>query len=607
MSKKTTLSFVLFVLLLSSTTITILFINGCSDNKGTNNNDLNTENIDLYLSQLPNWDSYAGTTVDSDTAIGEKEQSYESGYVCSTTPYSITKTPEQIISFGSFPNILYTGSLIQGKSYMGGLGSLEELPIRQRAPIELGIDLLSADNYRIVETPNAATVGAAIGDLISQAVNEGHVAGSRIFYNQKEMYSLQQGMLSLGLSASFLGYDIKSQLSFEGSTETNTLISYFKQIMFETYVVLPQMPSEFFNDQFTKEVLEEQIELGRIGPDNLPVYVANIQWGRIMVFTMTSTKSATEMKAALKASYDAIGGVSMKAEHSQTIENSTIKLVTLGGDAENALNLLRTGELSSFFDKNSALTTAAPLSYRLCNLADNSTAKVSETTSYELKECHPYGILPEDPLYFENKTEWDIAANDAMGSGPYVDTIFYTNQKNLELANELTAITGGNLNIGRVLTFDSSVTHFPFTFRLRTPYGGMVWNDQEMTLSDEERMLSVGDVGNYENDDFVIEITEWDPSYTIFGVGYILADNIAQSYEGHTISMANVDTTVFFCCPPNNPGLNNFVGVICDETIKSLYFNENSSGDDIFVRDIYFKYIDDAGLSAVARMKMELD
>ena len=124
-------------------------------------------------------------------------------------------------------------------------------------------------------------------------------------------------------------------------------------------------------------------------------------------------------------------------------------------------------------------------------------------------------------------------------------------------------------------------------------------------MADEERMLSIGDVDDYENDDFVIEILEWDPNYTVFAAGFIIADNSHESYEQTIVKMAQVDTSVFFNTAPHCPGLNSFIGVICDETIKSVYFNESSSGDDIFVRDIYFKYIDNAGLGAVARMKFE--
>ena len=73
--------------------------------------------------------------------------------------------------------------------------------------------------------------------------------------------------------------------------------------MFETYIVLPQTPSAMFSDEFTEDVLQQQVNLGSIGPDNLPVYVARIEWGRVMLLTMSSDASITDMRNALRATY----------------------------------------------------------------------------------------------------------------------------------------------------------------------------------------------------------------------------------------------------------------------------------------------------------------
>ena len=117
------------------------------------------------------------------------------------------------------------------------------------------------------------------------------MAGSALSYNKKECFSLEQSMLAMGMSVSYMGASVSSELSFNQSVEKHTIMATFRQRMFTTSVVLPQTPSEFFSDAFTQERLDEQIALDRIGPDNLPVYVSNIVWGRLMIFTMTSTSS----------------------------------------------------------------------------------------------------------------------------------------------------------------------------------------------------------------------------------------------------------------------------------------------------------------------------
>jgi hypothetical protein len=72
------------------------------------------------------------------------------------------------------------------------------------------------------------------------------------------------------------------------------LTAYFVQRMFSVSMVLPQTPGEVFSDAFTSQKLQEQIDHGRIGDDNLPVYVSSVAYGRILMFSFTSTASLVE-------------------------------------------------------------------------------------------------------------------------------------------------------------------------------------------------------------------------------------------------------------------------------------------------------------------------
>jgi len=62
-------------------------------------------------------------------------------------------------------------------------------------------------------------------------------------------------------------------------------------------------------------------------------------------------------------------------------------VVTVGGEGKNASALIKNGELRDYFAEESALTSARPISYTVRNLGDNSIAKVSETTEYNIVEC----------------------------------------------------------------------------------------------------------------------------------------------------------------------------------------------------------------------------
>jgi hypothetical protein len=353
--------------------------------------------VNGYIADLPAWAAFSPTQADADVALGGATETDEEiggdPYRCTTTPYSITRTPDRVVTLNPDVEILWVGSLLQGKGHLGGIGQLGELPIRQRAPLQLSIDLLVGDNARTVQSPSVATVTSAIGELISDAQAAGHTAGSNIFYTKETTHSMTQAALSMGLSANYMGATIKATLSSNISDETRTVTAYFVQRMFNVSMALPQTPDEVFSEAFTTDLLQQQIDRGRIGPDNLPVFISSIAYGRILMFSFTSTASLVDINATLEAMYNSgeFGG-SLSAHLQQVLNEAQIEVVTVGGDANQALALIRNNDLDAYFAQDAPLTTARPISYTVRNLADNVIASVSETTNYNLQECVPVDL-----------------------------------------------------------------------------------------------------------------------------------------------------------------------------------------------------------------------
>lgn len=561
---------------------TLTALSGCSDSKQPTDPITEPENVNEYLLDLPTWDDFS--QIEPDT-VKEGDTSVEFDYVINkirkTTPCSITRTPEKIVTYSPGSEILYIGSLIQGKSYLGGLGSMEELPIRQRAPLSISIDLLFGDNYRVVENPDLASVRQAIGELISAANAEGHVAGSSIFFNQTTSHSFEQSALSLGISVNYLAASVKSSLDWESTSETNTITAYFTQKMFTTSMVLPQRPADLFSEDFTRELLDEQIDLGRVGYDNLPVFVSSISWGRMMMLTMTSSYSEKDMKAALRAKY---AGVSADAsfDYNEVIQNSEVQLVTVGGDQSHALEVLRTGELKEFFNSDATLTSAVPISYTLRNLGDNSVAKVSETTSYDIVE---YEAM--EPQYFGNEYDWRTAA---LSSGMKVIE-WNTSAANIALANEVDTPPGKNAQLGMILTFEADTTGLPFSFFLEntgevpsgqsTQSGLAYWDDEGFP----EGTISIGDINTLEDDDFDIVVTT---NNILYAIAVEIGHNVFTSDEFLEIYRLNdIGEQVFIKNFPASE-LGSFIGIISPIPINILHFEESIDGDDIFIRNLRF-------------------
>lgn len=376
--------------LVSAFVALVLLWSACSDDAAGPSNGSDTD-VESYLGGLPTWEEFSPPAPTGDEIIGDGEEYTENVdatiYDCTSTPYSLTENPDKIVTLDPDANVLWLGALLQGKGYKDGIGSLAELPIRERAPLTITVDLLTDNNMRVVENPSLGTVNQAIGEIVSEAADADNRAGSSVSFTQERMYSVNQASLAMGLSAGYMSVSVKASLGASRTAAERTITAYFVQKMFTASVELPQSPMDFFSSEFTEEELAEQRAAGRVGSDNLPVYVSSITYGRILMFSFTSRSNITDIRAALSASFSSLAGASIEARYLDILNEAQISVVTVGGEGRNATALIQNGQLRDYFNEESALTSARPISYTVRNLGDNSIARVSETTEYNIVEC----------------------------------------------------------------------------------------------------------------------------------------------------------------------------------------------------------------------------
>ncbi|HEX6134232.1 MAG TPA: thiol-activated cytolysin family protein [Longimicrobiales bacterium] len=385
-----------------------------------------------YSPPLPAANTAAGTQTTVDETVQEKDVNgvlQNVIYTCTETPYSLTDTPQEIAMYQPNANIMWVGNLIQGDSYRNGTGSFDELTIVERDTLKISIDLLTGDNFAIVPRPSLTSVGTAVGGLVQRAADRGHKTGSSTSYEENITYSVEQAALQLGLSARYLGGKAKTDLSTSRVANERTYTAHFVQKMFTIAIELPASAADFFAPDFTQEKLQAQIAAGNIGPNNPPVYIASITYGRILTYSLTSTHSEHRIRAAISASYNGVvGGASgySEAELLETLDQQNVRVATIGGDAQNVLDLISTGNLKAYFtsDEPISLTTARPISYQLNYLRDNRQAKVSETSSYTLRECSPkasaggrFDFLPIQQAAAPVPTPYSVTSGDFNGDG----------------------------------------------------------------------------------------------------------------------------------------------------------------------------------------------
>lgn len=419
------------------TPLTLLFImNACTHYPKT---DVISPEVESYLMEVDSWKDFSPlknpSQSEEDIFANECTGTFENDmckeeiemdnaqYSCTTKKYTITDTPEKIVMYSPDVEILWPGALIQGKSHKEP-GSLLGLIVRDRTPIKVSIPALTNpedQNFREVKHPDQAEVMKAIGEMVGKATIRQIKAPSTIHFEMRKYHSEQEFALSTGISGKYLGFRASASTDIERKASETTIAVHLYQKMYEVVVEPPSTPYQFFSTEFTMEKLQEQINLGKVHKTkNIPIYVSNVVYGRMMMFTLTSEASEADIKAALNASYSGLMARSkarLSFKQEQLLNEAKISITSLGGDAAATQAMIRTGNWSEYFKEDAPLSSAAPLSYTFRNLRDGSIAKVSESTTYYMREC---SLKSKDFILasFENGTEnWKVPGAKGTGQG----------------------------------------------------------------------------------------------------------------------------------------------------------------------------------------------
>ncbi len=179
-----------------------------------------------------------------------------------------------------------------------------------------------------------------------------------------------------------------------------------------------------------------------------------------------------------------------------------------------------------------------------------------------------------DTSFYTSEDNWRSQA-----SGPVEQLI--TTSVNVALADEVASPPGTNAQLGNVLTFRSSNTGLSLDFQAQTmqPGAGFTFNDTETRVFPFTNALSVGDVNDYEDDDWRVEIL----SGNIYGFGILLGDNFAMSGEFCVVYGADGTELGTTTNIPGSAYTFAFLGVLTDQPITAIEFREGSGPDDISI------------------------
>ncbi|MEO8700175.1 MAG: thiol-activated cytolysin family protein [Kofleriaceae bacterium] len=339
--------------------------------------------IDDYIASLPYLPVDPAQVTDGDRT----EPAREGDYQCTTQNLAETRQYDRIVAYAANSDSLYPGAIVSADSVLTGLFTQIVLP-RAPATISVSLENLGGGKTAVVAEPSLSAYREALAGILDAEITGATPAN--LYSEIEEVHSEQQLDMALGVQASWgLGLaSLKTSFDWSSQQTRSRYVVRYTQAYYTVDLDAPSSPSALLAPTVRLPDVKS-----RMDEQHPPVYVSSVTYGRMVVFTFESEYSAEEMGAALDFAYS--GGVDVKGDVSVTykdiISKSKITAFILGGDAGTAVQTIDSYESLIAFIKDggnySKQSPGAPIAYKLNYLKDNSPARMSFTTSYDVKDC----------------------------------------------------------------------------------------------------------------------------------------------------------------------------------------------------------------------------
>ncbi|MEU0936075.1 thiol-activated cytolysin family protein [Embleya sp. NPDC005971] len=334
--------------------------------------------IAAQLGKWRQWSSLCPHKPDAKTKVGSPQVDTVKGVKRTKQTYTLTKNPDMAITFNPNASTCFPGAIVQARPAIEhGYLVPAQIEDADRADLAITVDRMTG-RKETVSPPSASNVTAAIARVVGETE-----ASPNITYNSKAAYSSAEVALELGVSATYGGFAASLDVDAKRKETKNTFMVFLREVAFTAFCDT-STPEALFKDGFTQDKITRLVNLGHMGPDNPPLLVNSVVYGRILMFSMTSKSSETEINAALNASYSGFANMSasVKAHFKEVFTNSEISIVGVSVEPEMIKELLSEGTLKEYFSTHQKLKTYGRIGYTLQTL-DGTPAKMSETTTYD--------------------------------------------------------------------------------------------------------------------------------------------------------------------------------------------------------------------------------
>ena len=321
-----------------------------------------------------------------ETASTNPQREGTTEFECFTQTFKGAPGFSELFTLDPTTDVIYPGSMLKGETIPTG----EYARInKDRAPITMSISLnnVKGKTSVTVNNPNLLSeVRAGVNELLNLEVKGATPA--QLEFDKSQVYSEQQLSIALGANYRDKTKDISGSFDFNTTTVKKKYVLKFIQKYFTIDLDSPgQVPSDLFTDLPSIESLGS----------TSPVYVSAVTYGRMVLYTVESDYSITEVETAFNAAIEAGekgGDFNLDVDSKNVLEESNIKALIIGGNGASAAQTIG-GNLEKIYDYIAAggnyspeESPGSPLSYKLSYVKEGfPAANVVLATEYQSRNC----------------------------------------------------------------------------------------------------------------------------------------------------------------------------------------------------------------------------
>ena len=299
---------------------------------------------------------------------------------CYTNYYKAAPGFDEMLALDPTTDVIFPGAILKGESIPTG----EYVPIiADRAPITLSASLTNISGSPVVEIkdPKLSTVreGIKLGILDQEVTG---ATAAKVNFSISEVYSEEQLKLAIGVNYRSAVHKVSGSFNFSKSTYQNKFVLKYFQVYYTIDMDPPKNPSDLFTSV---------PDINALGSTS-PVYVATVTYGRMVIYTIESNYSITEIDSAFKVALDPGNEGSVDAESKKVFSESKVEALVIGGSGSDAAQTVKGPEDVYNYIANggdySKDSPGAPLSYKLRYLKQGTpVARVVLSSKYPVRKC----------------------------------------------------------------------------------------------------------------------------------------------------------------------------------------------------------------------------